>query len=455
LELFHTKVVDPELWEGALFIARRLKNAGYLVYFAGGAVRDLLLGRTVSDIDVVTSAPPERVEALFERTIPVGRQFGVVIVVVGNYQYEVATFRGEDRYLDGRHPSQVVFADPETDARRRDFTINALFYDPFSETIIDFVGGREDLARGVLRAVGDPHARFREDRLRLLRAVRLACQLDFTIEAATFDAIRREAAGVGEVSAERVRDELIRLLTGPAPARGLDLLLETGLLQVILPEVVAMVGVPQPPEFHPEGDVFAHTRLMFEKADSLHEALALGVLLHDVGKPPTFRVEDRIRFDGHAEVGAEMAVEICRRLRFPNQTTLRVKELVRQHLRFMHVREMRVSTLKRFLLQEHFEDHLELHRLDCLASHGDLTNYEFCREKLEELQREPTRMPRLLTGHDLIDAGFRPGPIFSRILGSLEDLQLEGKITSREDALRWLKTNWSADPSTAAPNGDG
>ncbi|HRR27432.1 MAG TPA: CCA tRNA nucleotidyltransferase, partial [Acidobacteriota bacterium] len=290
MEPFHTKVDDPELWEGALFIARRLKNAGYLVYFAGGAVRDLLLGRTVSDIDVVTSAPPERVEALFERTIPVGRQFGVVIVVVGNYQYEVATFRGEDRYLDGRHPSQVVFADPETDARRRDFTINALFYDPFSETIIDFVGGREDLARGVLRAVGDPHARFREDRLRLLRAVRLACQLDFTIEAATFDAIRREAAGVGEVSAERVRDELIRLLTGPAPARGLDLLLETGLLQVILPEVFAMVGVPQPPEFHPEGDVFAHTRLMFEKADSLHEALALGVLLHDVGKPPTFRV---------------------------------------------------------------------------------------------------------------------------------------------------------------------
>ncbi|GAB4237059.1 MAG: HD domain-containing protein [Acidobacteriota bacterium] len=431
--------VDPELWQAALRVASRLRQAGHLAYFAGGAVRDMLLGRPVADVDVVTSARPEESEARFEKTIPVGRQFGVVVVVEGPYQFEVATFRGEGDYRDGRHPGRVVFADPETDARRRDFTVNALFYDPFTDQVLDFVGGRADLQARILRTVGDPYERFAEDRLRMLRAVRFACQLDFAIEARTFAAIKDQAPGITAVSAERIRDELLKILTGPDPARGLDLLLETGLLAVILPEVAAMVGVPQPPEFHPEGDVYTHTRLMFERSGTLHEALALGILLHDVGKPPTFRREDRIRFDGHAEVGARMAEEICRRLRLPNQTVRRVVELVRQHLRFIHVREMRESTLKRFLKQEHFEDHLELHRLDCLASHGDLSNYEFCRRKLAELAAEPPKPPRLVTGHDLIRLGLRPGPVFSALLHRLEDAQLEGAVQTREDALAWLR----------------
>ncbi len=430
---------DPRLVEGALRVAGRLREAGHLALFAGGSVRDLLLGRGVSDIDVATSARPEQVEEIFENTHAVGRAFGVVLVPMGSFHYEVATFRQEGDYLDGRRPSSVTFTDARSDASRRDFTVNALFLDPHRGDVIDFVGGRQDLERRVLRTVGDPEHRFGEDRLRLIRAVRFAAQLDFQMEEATWKQVREQAPTILQVSWERIRDELLKILTGERPDAGLRLLHESGLLQVVLPEVADMVGVQQPPEFHPEGDVFIHTCLMFSLAGELDEALALGILLHDVGKPPTFTVADRIRFHGHAEKGAEMAAEIGRKLRLSSELTHEVVDLVRDHLRFIHVREMRESTLKRFLRKPNFHRHLELHRLDCLASHGDLTSYEFCREKLEELSREKMRPPRLLTGHDLIAEGLEPGPAFSVLLAELEDEQLENRVSTREEALEWLR----------------
>ncbi|MFZ0427078.1 MAG: CCA tRNA nucleotidyltransferase, partial [Acidobacteriota bacterium] len=369
---------DSSLFDGALRIVRILREAGHEAYYAGGAVRDLLLDRPVSDIDIATSAEPSQIESLFPATVPVGRQFGVLIVREGDQQYEVATFRRDLGYADGRHPTGVDFSNAREDALRRDFTINALFYDPEAERVLDFVAGRADLKSGIVRTVGDPAQRFAEDKLRLIRAVRFSCELGFSIESSTLRELKARAGQIVQVSSERIRDELLKILTGRGPAEGLELLHETGLLASFLPEVAAMAGVPQPPEFHPEGDVFVHTCLMFRLAGPLHEALALGILLHDVGKPGTFRVAERIRFDGHAELGATLTDSIGRRLRLPNETIHRVVELVRGHLRFMHVRDMRESTLKRFLRQEHFADHLELHRLDCLASHGDLSNYEFC-----------------------------------------------------------------------------
>lgn len=432
--------IQPDLRQAALQVAERLRRGGFLALFAGGAVRDALLGRPVSDVDVATDASPEAVEALFEKTFPVGKQFGVVIVAEGGQHLEVTTFRREAEYLDGRRPSRLSFAsNPAQDALRRDFTVNALFLDPLSGEILDFVDGRRDLDAGILRTVGDPSLRFQEDKLRVIRAIRFACRLRFEIDPETWRAIRRFAAQLQQVSWERIRDELLKILTGEDPARGLDLMLESGVLKTILPEVAAMEGVAQPPEFHPEGDVYTHTRLMFSLAGELNPTLALGLLLHDVGKPPTFQVRDRIRFDGHAELGAEMTRDICRRLRLSNEQTELVVELVRRHLRFMNVQEMRESTLKRFLRTPHFDQHLELHRLDCLASHGDLTAWRFCVEKLEELGREQMRPAPLLNGHDLIDAGLTPGPVFSEILGELEDLQLEGKMESREQALQWLR----------------
>ncbi len=442
--------IRPDLREAAAEVLARLCGGGHQALIAGGAVRDLLLGREVREIDIATSAPPEVVESLFPHTVGVGRQFGVILVLHRGMRFEVATFRTESGYADGRRPDSVSFTDAREDALRRDFTVNALFLDPESGQVLDFVGGRRDLEERIIRTVGDASRRFEEDRLRLLRAVRFACLLDFELDPATFREIRRQAPAIHIVSQERIRDELIKILTGPAPHRGLDLLHESGLLREILPEVEAMIGVAQPPQFHPEGDVFVHTRLMLELAPlPLSETLALGILLHDVGKPPTFREAERIRFDGHAEVGAEMADAICRRLRLPNETTERVVALVRDHLRFMHVREMRESTLKRFLRQPHFEEHLELHRRDCLSSHRDLGNWDYCRRMLEKLRREPVRPVPLLNGHDLIQQGLKPGPVFRTILGELEDLQLEGKITRRDQALRWLAER------LASPAGEG
>lgn len=431
--------VHPDLRSAALKVIERLNTVGHQALIAGGAVRDALLSRPVTDIDIATSAPPECVEALFEHTAAVGKQFGVVVVFFEGYSFEVATFRRDDGYVDGRHPSAVSFTDAREDALRRDFTVNALFFDVDSGEVLDFVNGARDLERKVIRTVGDPKSRFGEDRLRMLRAVRFACRLGFELDPETVDEVTRQAAEITQVSQERIRDELIKILTGPSPHRALDLLRDTGLLHAILPEVSAMIGVEQPPNFHPEGDVYVHTRLMLELSNRPSETLALGILLHDVGKPPTFRVAERIRFDGHAEVGAEMSARICRRLRLTADQSAQVVSLVREHLRFIHVREMRESTLKRFLRLPLFEEHLELHRLDCLSSHRDLSNWEFCRRRLAELSQEEIRPEPLLRGKDLIAKGLKPGPEFGNILRELEDLQLEGAIATREQALAWLE----------------
>ncbi len=435
-------------------VAARLAAAGYRALLAGGAVRDLLLGRAPHDADVATSAHPDAVAALFPDAKLVGASFGVVLVEQDGLTVEVATFRREGAYLDGRRPASVEFTGEIEDARRRDFTVNGLFLDPAADEVLDYVGGRADLASHTLRAIGDPADRFREDPLRLLRGVRLAAQLDFTIEPATFAAIREFAPHAARVAAERTQAELTRLLTGPAPARGLELLRDTGLLDVLLPEIAAMRGVEQPPEYHPEGDVLTHTILVLRHlappSDALPNAspagpppvsavspeLAFGALLHDAGKPPTFvRAPDRIRFPQHAEAGVPIAEAVCRRLRFSNESTERVAALVAHHMRFRDVPQMRLSTLKRFLALPHFEEHLALHRADCLASHGDLSNWEFARAKQHELGREAIHPPRLATGDDLIGLGYREGPELGRELRRLEEMQLEGTITTRDEAI--------------------
>lgn len=404
--------IEARLREGALHIHDILAAEGFRTYFAGGAVRDLLLNRRFDEIDIATSAPPDVVERLFPRTVGVGREFGVVVAVVGGTNYEIATFRAESGYTDGRRPDQVRFTHARQDALRRDFTVNALFLDPVTGKVIDYTNGRKDLDRGLIRTVRDPLLTFEEDKLRVLRAIRFACQLGFRIDGPTYDGVTRYAHRLSQISRERIRDELLKILCGPAPARGLSLLSDSGVLEEVLPEVFDMHGVMQPPAFHPEGDVFQHTRLMFSLVRNLSPTLALAVLLHDVGKPGTFAFGDRIRFDGHAELGARMAEEICRRLKLSGVQIQQVVRLVKDHLRFMHVRQMRESTLRRFLRTEGFEEHLELHRLDCLASHGDLSNYDFCRKKLSELDREALAPPPLINGHDLIALGLEPGPLF-------------------------------------------
>jgi poly(A) polymerase len=366
----------------------------------------------------------------------VGAKFGVVLVNREGATVEVVTFRSEQAYQDGRHPDAVHFeTDPRKDALRRDFTINALMPDPFTGEVLDYVDGRADLEAGVIRAIGDPGARFAEDHLRMLRAVRFAARLGFVIEPVTMAAIRRLHAEIRHISAERVRDELTRILTEGGARRGFELLDETGLLVDILPEVAAMKGVEQPPEFHPEGDVWIHTMIMLEGLEHPSITLALGVLLHDVGKPPTFRIAGRIRFDGHVEAGVKMAEEILSRLRYSNDEKEQVLALVANHMRFSHVHEMRESKLKRFLRLPGFDEHLALHRLDCLSSHGNLDNYDFARERLEQAEPEQLRPPRLLTGHDLIAAGYEPGPEFSKLLEIVEDAQLEGAVRTREEAM--------------------
>ena len=427
---------SEDLARRVVAILKRHAHQGYLV---GGCVRDMLLHRVPEDFDVATDAVPARVLELFPRGQLVGAHFGVVLIVEGPAQVEVATFRRDHAYLDGRRPERVEFETaPRQDVLRRDFTINALLMDAESGEILDFVGGRADLERGLLRAIGDPDARFGEDHLRMLRAVRFAARFGFEIEPATFEAIEKLHALIVRVSSERVRDELIRILTEGGARTGFQLLDRSGLLQAILPEVAAMKGVEQPPQFHPEGDVWIHTLLMLEAMRTPTASLALGVLLHDVGKPPTFRVEDRIRFDGHAETGAQMAVEILTRLRASGELTARVEALVANHLRFKDVERMRESTLKRFLRMEHFDEHLELHRLDCVASHRRLEHYQFVRAKLEEYSAEILKPPPLITGRDLIEAGYQPGPSFAAMLQAVEDAQLEGRIGTRAEALAWV-----------------
>ncbi len=425
----------------ATSIVRRLREAGHTAYFAGGCVRDMVRGVEPRDFDIATSATPDDVQRLFAKTVPVGAQFGVVLVLEDGHQFEVATFRSDEVYLDGRRPTGVKFSSPEQDAQRRDFTVNGLFYDPLTGDIIDFVGGRADIERKIVRCIGDAQQRFTEDKLRLLRCVRFASNLGYDIEPATFAAARELAGQINVVSAERIRDELIKILTRPNAGRGLELLDATGLLPEILPEIAAMKGVEQPAEFHPEGDVFTHTGLMLDALPANPSpVLALAVLLHDVGKPPTFeRAPDRIRFNDHDRIGAEMTAQILERLRFPNDTIAKVVLCVAEHMRFQFVKEMRPAKLKRILARETFPDELELHCIDCASSHRNLENYEFLKTKAAELPPEVLKPAPLLTGHDLLALGLTPGPLVGQILREAEEAQLEERLRSREEALAFAR----------------
>lgn len=420
-------------------VIERLQDAGHKAFWVGGCVRDGLLDRPVKDHDVATSALPDEVLELFPRARLAGRRFGVVAVREGAEVIEVATFRQEASYSDGRRPDTVTFtSDPRADVRRRDFTVNAILHDPIGDSLIDYVGGQDDLQRKQIRAVGDPSLRFREDRLRMLRAVRFAASLRFEIEPATLAAIQAHAPAVATVAVERVQGELTRILTEGGARRGLQLLDSSGLLGHLLPEVKALQGVEQPPEFHPEGDVWTHTLLMLDMLESPSATLAWGVLLHDIGKPDTFELSDRIRFHGHVERGVELAQEICSRLRFSKADTQRVVALVHDHMRFMAVRQMRPGKLRRFLGQPGFAEHLELHRVDCLSSHGKLGNYDFAVQQRSSLDAQRP-LPRLVTGHDLMSEGYLPGPVFRRILTAVEESQVEGRIKDRSAALAFVR----------------
>ena len=428
-------------------IVAELRQAGHQAYLVGGCVRDLLLGREPADFDVATDATPEQVMAIFPETYAVGAQFGVVLVPPPASSapeagvVEVATFRSDVGYSDGRHPDQVRLSkDPSEDVRRRDFTINGLLLDPVSNQVLDFVGGQKDLQAGIIRSIGEPEQRFAEDKLRMLRAVRFAARFDYTIEPRTFHAIQKFAGQIHQVSRERVREELTKILTEGHARSAFLLLDQIGLLREILPEIEAMKGVAQPPEFHPEGDVFVHTLLLLQKLPhACPPTLAWGALLHDVGKPPTFRVApDRIRFDEHVEVGVRMAEEICRRLRFSGDETKQILALVDNHMRFADVQRMKDSTFKKFVRMPHFDQHLELHRIDCLASHGDLSLYYYTREKIAAMTPETIRPAPLITGDDLIAAGYKPGPRFKEILSAVEDAQLEGRLQTKDQAMKFV-----------------
>ena len=427
----------------ALSIVRRLRDEGYEAYLAGGCVRDELLGKPPQDYDIATNARPEAVQKIFSQTIPVGTQFGVVLVVLEGESFAVTTFRFDGPYLDGRRPSHIRFGSMEEDVMRRDFTINGMMYDPEENRVIDLVGGNQDLKLGLLRAIGNPRERFQEDRLRMVRAVRFAASLGFKIEEETFRAIREQAPTITEIAAERIGDELTRILTEGGARRGFELLDSTNLLSVLLPEIVAMKGVEQNPDYHPEGDVFTHTLLVLDHLDKPTETLAYGALLHDVGKPVCIqRQENRITFYGHTEKGAEMAVEILQRLKRSRAVWERVDYLVRNHLRHTQAPKMRLSTLKRFLAEEGIDELLELARIDALSASGDLQHYHFCKQKMAELKEEEIRPEPLLRGKDLIEMGFSPGPIFQEILRQVEEAQLEGEITTKEQATEWVRRQY-------------
>jgi len=445
-------------------IVARLRAKGYEAYFAGGCVRDLLLGVSPQDFDVATSAHPDVVLAMFPKTFAVGASFGVVLVCeeiaegdghLLEIVTEVATFRSDGAYLDGRHPAEVRFSSSaREDVLRRDFTINGMMFDPVLESqtcnltsaVLDYVGGQNDLREGIIRAIGEPHRRFEEDKLRMLRAVRFAARFEFSIEPETERAIRQLASGIGQVSRERVRDELTKMLTEGQARRAFELLDRTGLLKEVLPEVTRLHGVEQPPEYHPEGDVWIHTLLLLEKLPAgVSPTLAWGALLHDIGKPATFshNPPDRIRFNGHVEVGERIASEILHRLHFSSEDYGQILSLVENHMRFGDVKKMKESTLKRFFRLPRFDEHLALHRLDVLSSHGDLSLYEFAKRRREEVPEEEVRPALLVTGRDLIAAGYAPGPRFKEMLALAEDAQLEGRIDSTEEGLDLVRREFS------------
>ncbi len=458
----------------AVAIVRELRQAGFAAYFVGGCVRDQVMGQEPKDYDIATSARPEQVMRLFPQTVPVGAQFGVVLVILEGRKYEVATFRSDGAYHDGRRPEDVTYTDEaRLDVLRRDFTMNGLLYDPLAGEVLDYVGGQSDIGKGLLRSIGDPVRRFGEDKLRMMRAVRFAARFQFSLEQQTLDAIVRASKQIAQVSKERLRDELIRILTEGAAHDGFLLLDQTQLLNSILPEISALQGVEQPPEFHPEGDVWTHTMLMLQIMDQTRRQLAQGtnptatdwkqlsageqdevesypsislamaVLLHDVGKPLTFEVKDRIRFNNHCEEGARLATRICERFRLANRQTERIVQLVRDHLKFKDLPQMKPSTLKRFLRQVGFDEHLELHRIDCLGSHRQLELWHLARQMREQLRPEEIRPEPLISGDDLIQLGYRPGPMFKQILKSVEDAQLELAVRTREEALDWVGSRFA------------
>src|SRR5438552_5259601 len=427
-------------------VAARLRESGHIAYFAGGCVRDMVRGLIAKDYDIATNARPEAVQGLFPHTFAVGAHFGVIIVLENGFQFEVATFRSDEAYVDGRHPSAVRFSSPEEDAKRRDFTINGMFYDPVAEKVIDFVGGRADIAAKLLRAIGDPAQRFAEDRLRMLRAVRLATILDYKIDKQTWDALLANAGSINEISAERIRDELIRIFLSPNRARGWDLLDSSGLMRAVLPEIDEMKGCKQPEQFHPEGDVFEHTRLMLRfLPEKVSVPLVFSVLLHDVAKPRTATVDEtgRIRFSGHDRMGAEMTEKIMRRLRFSGAEIDATVEMVRQHMVFKDVPKMREAKLKGFIARPTFDDELELHRVDWEGSNRMLANYEFVLRKRKEFASEPIIPPPFVGGDDLIALGLKPGPRFGEILEAVETRQLEGNLRTREEALEWVQREYA------------
>ena len=424
----------------------RLREHGHVAYFAGGCVRDLVRGEPPKDFDVATDARPEEVQRIFARTYAVGAHFGVIVVLENEFQFEVATFRSDGVYLDGRRPTEVHFSSAEEDAKRRDFTINGMFFDPEKNQVIDFVGGRADLEAKLIRAIGDPAQRFAEDRLRLLRAIRFAAVLEFAIEPATWEALQQSAPQITEISAERIREELVRIFLSPNRVRGWDLLDDSGLMRAILPEIEAMKGCAQPEQFHPEGDVFRHTRIMLKLLPAeVSVPLVFSVLFHDVGKPPTSTIDEtgRIRFNGHDRIGAEMTEQIMERLRFSRAEIDATVEMVRQHMVFKDVPRMRVAKLKRFMARPTFGEELELHRVDCASSHQMLDNYDFLLRKQEEFANAPIIPPPLVRGDDLIAMGLKPGPRFGEILEAVETQQLEGGLQTREEALEWVKREYS------------
>jgi poly(A) polymerase len=430
---------------GANLIVEILRKSGYTAYFAGGFVRDVILDiAEKGDIDIATNAKPQTIAALFPNTIDVGEQFGVMVVIIKGQTFEVATFRSDIGIHDGRHPATVVFTDAKTDALRRDFTINGMFYDPQTSEIIDYVNGIRDCKAGIIRAIGDPQLRLREDYLRMLRAIRFSARFNFSIEPDTWSAIIENAPHINEISPERIYTEINRMLCGTHPDRAIKLLFDSGILNVVLPEVAALSGVEQPPEFHPEGDVFTHTvKALHLLKNNPSSVLAWSVLLHDIGKPPTLtHSRDRIRFNNHDRIGAEMAVTVLKRLRASNAVIDGVKACIENHMNFMNVTRMRLSTLKKFLIRPTLNDELELHRVDCLASHGDVSNCSFLEEQLQKLPVEQIKPVPLLTGKDLLALGFKPGPKFGEILSVVYDMQLEEHIKDKTEAISFVRTEY-------------
>ncbi len=444
-------MTSNSLKQSACSIVRTLQNAGYTAYIVGGAPRDMLMGIEPKDYDIATDASPDNVAGLFDRIYPVGKKFGVSLVVIGGHSFEVSQFRKEGVYLDGRRPAEIEPAGETEDVNRRDFTINGILYDPEHDEFIDHVSGREDIDKGIIRAIGDPVRRFEEDHLRMLRAVRFAARFRFCIDPDTFMAIRRNAGKIKRISAERIGEELSKMFSGPHPADALTILDDTGLLKVVLPEVYTLKGVEQPKTYHPEGDVFEHTRLMLELFGGGSVTLAFGILLHDIAKPQTKTLAGRIRFHGHDKIGSEMAGAIMRRLRFPGDTVKKVRALVGGHMRFINASHMKQSTLRRFIAEDNFSELLELHRLDCLASHGNLDIYGSVKSEAAriERERETLKLPKpLVDGKYLISLGYKPGKEFTTILNSVTDAQLEGKLRTKEEAALFIRKMFPLPPGS-------